>query len=304
MALSTNYLASSPRFVEAMAAMASRFAAQFQCNPRLSRALVCHQRWLLTQASFALYAEYALNGVGSGLTATSLSDWVASAGIASRNTAHHFVENLRAYRFIHIDPASARRPLRYDIGDQSLAAMQMWFNANLAVLDYVDGGNRAERHHGQPDLLHRVQPEFARRCIADTVWREPSERIGLLQWTECGALVMDHFMELTVRAPMKDGFYDLGVLNVPALAERFLMSRTHLQRTLKKAEERGCIARSGSQRGSSTLLSAEFFEEYCAWLAVKSAYLDEVFEEVVSRESVEPCHDVSEPIKLPASSVK
>ncbi|OLP46841.1 hypothetical protein BJF95_14210 [Rhizobium oryziradicis] len=300
MALSVNSLASSPRFVEAMAAMAGRFAMQFQSNPRLSRALVCHQRWLLTQASFALYADYALDGSGTGLTATSLSDWVAAAGIASRNTAHHFVENLRAYHFIHVDAASPRRPVRYDIGDQSLAAMHMWFGANLAVLDYVDGGNRSERHRVKPDLLFRVQPEFARRCIADTVWREPSERIGLLQWTECGALVMDHFLELAVRAPLKDGFYDLGVLSVPAMAERFLMSRTHLQRTLKKAEEKGCMARSGPRRGSRTLLSAQFFQEYCAWLAVKSAVLDEVFESVVALENTGVCSHAQERIKTPA----
>jgi hypothetical protein len=302
MSLSTEYLASSPRFVEAMAAMASRFSAQFDANPRLSRALVCHQRWLLTQASFALYADYALKRVGPGLTATSLSDWVSSADIASRNTAHHYLENLRSYRFICIDEESPRRPLRYDIADQSLEAMQMWFGANLAVLDYVDGGNRAMRHHLQPDLIFRVQPEFARRCIAETVWRDPSQRIGLLQWTECGALVMDHFLELAARAPLKDGFYDLGTLNIPAMAKRFLMSRTHLQRTLKKAEEQGCIARGGSNRGSSTLLSAEFFQEYCTWLAVKSAFLDEVFESVVPSVSVERCDDAPETIKAFAFS--
>lgn len=282
MSLSADYLASSSRFVEALAALASRLLAQFDANPRLSRALVCHQRWLLTQASLALYSDYALKGVGPGLTATSLSDWAASVGIASRNTAHHFVESLRSYRFIRVDADSARRPLRYDICDQSLEAMQMWFGANLSVLDYVDGGKRAERHRLQPDLLLRVQPEFARRCLGDVAWREPSLRIGLLQWTECGALVMDHFMELAARAPLKDGFYDLGVLNIPAMAQRFQMSRTHLQRTLKKAEQQGCFARSGSQRGSKTLLAVDFFQEYCAWVAVKSAILDDVFETVVS----------------------
>ncbi|MBB4954455.1 AraC-like DNA-binding protein [Agrobacterium vitis] len=282
MSLTKDYLASSPRFAEALAVMARQLSVKFDESPRLSRALVCHQRWLLTQACFALYADHALSGTGPGMTASSLSDWVVSAGIASRNTAHHYVENLRSYRFIRIALNSGQRPLRYDICEQSLKAMHMWFEVNLAVLDHVDGGNRAERFHLQPDLLLRVQPEFARRCIEEDAWREPSQRIGLLLWTECGALVMDHFLELAVRSSLKDGFYDLGVLNLPALAQRFLMSRTHLQRTLKKAEEHGCIARSGIQRGSRTLLSADFFQEYCGWLAIKSAFLDAAFESAIS----------------------
>lgn len=281
MSLSVDFLVSSSRFAEAMAALANRLSAQFDSNPRLSRALVCHQRWLLTQASFALYADYELHGAGPGMTATALSDWIVEAGIASRNTAHHFIESLRTYRFIRVDPTSPRRPLRYEICEESQAGLQLWFGANLAALDYVDGGSRAARHKAQPDLLFRVQPEFARRCLATPAWRDPSPRIGLLQWTECGALVMDQFLQLAVGAPIEDGFYDLGVLNIPSMAERFLMSRTHLQRTLKKAEDYGCVKRRGSRRGSHMLLSVEFFQEYCAWIALKAAILDETFENVV-----------------------
>jgi hypothetical protein len=290
MSLSVDNLASSRLFVEAMAALANRLSVQFETNPRLSRALVCHQRWLLTQASFALYADHALQGIGPGLTATSLSDWIVDIGIASRNTAHHFIEGLRYYRFIQVDPASSRRPLRYDIGEQSIAAMHTWFAANLTALDHVDGGHRAEYHRMQPDLLLRVQPEFARRCLANPVWRDPPYRIGLLQWTECGALVMDLFLQLAVRTALQDGFYDLGPLNIPAMAERFLMSRTHLQRTLKKAEEAGCIKRLGTQRGSHMLLCGEFLQEYCAWIAIKASILDEAFQQVVG------CH-VAVPVK-------
>lgn len=295
MSLSVDFLASSPRFAEAMAALANRLSEQFDTNPRMSRALVSHQRWLLTQASFALYADYVLLGKGTGMTATSLSDWIVETGIASRNTAHHFVESLRTYRFIRIDPNSPRRPLRYEICEESLAGLQMWFGANLAALDYVDGGSRAVRFQAQPDLLFRVQPEFARRCLANPAWREPSPRIGLLQWTECGALVMDQFLQLAVAARVEDGFFDLGVLNIPSMAERFLMSRTHLQRTLKKAEDYGCIKRSGNRRGSHMLLSVEFFQEYCAWIAIKAAILDEIFENVVMHLPPMPEGEVSAP---------
>ncbi|HBF28366.1 hypothetical protein [Rhizobium sp.] len=293
MSLSAGYLALSPRFAEAIAALAKRLSVQFDTNPRLSRALVCHQRWLLTQACFALYADYALRRLGPGCTATSLSDWVVGEGVASRNTVHHFVESLRIYRFIRVAPDSPRRPLRYEICEQSLEAMHLWFGANLAVLDYVDGGNRAERHQKQPDLLFRVQPEFARRCMSNTNWREPSHRIGLLQWTECGALVMDEFLQLAVAAPVQNGFHDLGAVNIPAMAERFLMSRTHLQRTLKKAEEAGCIKRDGTRRGSHTFMAADFLQEYCAWVAVKSAILDETFERVVASDEAIPANSAT-----------
>lgn len=279
MALSVATLANSRRFAEAMAVMAGQLGGQFDETPRLARALVSHQRWMMTQAAFALFADHATGrDLGPGLTASTLTDWICGMGIASRNTVLTYVDQMVSYRFIRLHPQSRKRPRSFELVEASVEAMQSWFAANLASLDHVDDGCRLGQFLQHPELLLLVQPDFARQCIDDQAWREPDSRIGLFQWTESGALVMDRFVELTMRAPLADGFYDLGMVDIPAMAERFVMSRTHLQRALKKAEEQGCIRRTGQGRTSRVYLAEAFLGDYLAWLARKSAILDAVFE--------------------------
>jgi len=279
MALSVATLATSRRFAEAMATMAGQLGGQFDETPRLARALVSHQRWMMTHAAFALFADHATGRcTGAGLTASALTDWICGMGVASRNTVLTYVDQMLSYRFIRLHPQSRKRPRSFELVENSVQAMQHWFAANLASLDYVDDGCRLAQFLQHPELLLLVQPDFARQCIDDHAWREPDERIGLFQWTESGALVMDRFVELTMQAPLVDGFYDLGIVDIPAMAERFVMSRTHLQRALKRAEDQGCIRRTGQGRASRIELAETFLLDYLAWLARKSAVLDAVFE--------------------------
>ncbi|WP_429924802.1 hypothetical protein ACQY1H_21125 [Agrobacterium vitis] len=303
MALSVATLASSWRFAEAIAVMAAQFGDQFDETPRLARALVSHQRWMMTQAAFALYADHlAGRSSGPGMTASGLVDWICQTEIASRNTVLTYVDQLLSYRFIRLHPASAKRPRSFEASEASIDAMQRWLGVNLAVLDHVDGGERLQHFRQRPELLFLVQPEFARLCLDDRQWREPGERIGLFLWTESGALVMDRFISLTPNAVLEDDFYDLGTIDIPAMAERFVMSRTHLQRALRKAEQHGCIRRNGSGRASHIWLAADFYQEYRDWLARKSAILDAVFEkEVMLAAGVEQAHPQNESIAAPRS---
>ncbi|MCM2291925.1 hypothetical protein NAC44_06230 [Allorhizobium sp. BGMRC 0089] len=279
MVLSKDYLASSWRFVEASAMLAGALGQQFQESPRLSRSLVSHQRWLITHAAFALAADY-LVGKGSGLTASGLKDWMVSKDIASRNTVLSYVDQYLFLKILTPAVESRKRPRRLELSPSTIEAMQMWFSANLMVLDYVDGGGRLALYRDNPDILLHVQPEMARRCIADDLWREPPKTIGILLWTESGALVMDELMIRVAKAPVENGYFNLGFIDIPAMAERFMMSRTHLQRSLKRAEDEGCVVRQGKGRHSQTLLSPRFLQEYRAWLAIKASILDEVLHEV------------------------
>jgi hypothetical protein len=63
-----------------------------------------------------------------------------------------------------------------------------------------------------------------------------------------------------------------------ALAGDFMMSRTHLQRLLAKAAQRGCVGWYDEPKKSQLWLSRNFLDEYVGWQAVKFAYVDEAFE--------------------------
>ena len=69
-----------------------------------------------------------------------------------------------------------------------------WVTLNLAMLDGIDGGNRATVLMQRPDIVFALQPRLAWNCLNDPAWREPPPRVALLQNTISGGMVMDHIV--------------------------------------------------------------------------------------------------------------
>ena len=269
MALKVEDVTGHPGFIEALQGFAATLRAQFDESPRLSRMLASHQRWLLSQAAFALQLEYDANQPGSGL--------ITSSNAASRNTVLNFLDQLLSYRFLRIAGESNRRPRRYEATEISHAAMYRWVLANLSVLDRLDGAGRVARLIEEPALMHKIQPQIARRACLDPRWLEPPPRVALFLWTEAGGLVMDDLIRRAIHlAPGADG-YDIGRIDARVMAEQFMISRTHLQRLVRRAVETGCLAWS-DKANSRYLLKADFLAEYCGWQAVKFSIVDHAYE--------------------------
>ena len=277
MALKVEDVTGQPGFIEALQGFAATLRAQFDESPRLSRMLASHQRWLLSQAAFALQLEYDANQPGSGLTTTNLREIITSSNAASRNTVLNFLDQLLSYRFLRIAGESNRRPRRYEATEISHAAMYRWVLANLSVLDRLDGAGRVARLIEEPALMHKIQPQIARRACLDPRWLEPPPRVALFLWTEAGGLVMDDLIRRAIHlAPGADG-YDIGRIDARVMAEQFMISRTHLQRLVRRAVETGCLAWS-DKANSRYLLKADFLAEYCGWQAVKFSIVDHAYE--------------------------
>lgn len=283
MAFSAEQLASSPLFVEALRAFAIHLRGRYDEHPRLSRLLASHQRWLLSQAAFALHLEYDPAEPNSGLTTTRLRDIVTTVNAASRNTVLNFLDQLVGYRFVKIVGDPARRPRRYEATDVTTNAMFGWLLANLATLDRMDGGVRAQTLEAKPELFRLIQPQVARRSFDDIRWREPPPRVAMFLWTEAGGLVMDELVRRVQPSKVQDGRFDIGKIDARAMAEQFMMSRTHLQRLLRKAIDEGCLQWQSEAKKGGLWLSADFLAEYCNWQAVKFAIVDQVFEEAGSK---------------------
>jgi hypothetical protein len=164
MAFSAEDIADHLNFVEALRSYAGALRHQFDQSPRLSRMLASHQRWLLSQAAFALQLEYDPAQTGSGLTTTNLREIITSNNAASRNTVLNFLDQLLSYKFVRIVGDPTRRPKRYEATDISFQAMYQWVLTNLVVLDHLDGGSRVAHMTERPDLFHLVQPQIARRA--------------------------------------------------------------------------------------------------------------------------------------------
>lgn len=277
MTLTATELQSSPRFLAALKMMAVRLQNEFDGNPRLSRFLASHQRWLLSQAAFALQLEYDPAMPGSGLTTSRLKEMIVSVRAASRNTVLNFLDQLMTYRYMRRADDGGKRPRRFEATEISADGMLRWFTANLAALDFVDGGNRRERLLATPELFRLSQPRIARQCIADDNWREPPPRIAMFMWTESGGLVMDELLS-RVDPEASGDYFDIGRIDARAMSSHFLMSRTHLQRLLRKAVEAGCLVWQDEAKKTHMSMARDYVEEYCAWQAIKFSIVDEVFD--------------------------
>jgi hypothetical protein len=279
MAFSSEDIAEHPNFVEALRGFAATLRLQFDQSPRLSRMLASHQRWLLSQAAFALQLEYDPTQPGSGLTTTNLREIITSNNAASRNTVLNFLDQLLSYKFVRIVGDPTRRPKRYEATDISTQAMYQWVLANLAVLDHLDGGNRVADLTGRPDLLRLLQPQIARRACLEPRWLEPPPRVALFLWTEAGGLVMDELVRRAMElAPSGEG-YEIGRIDARHMAEHFMISRTHLQRLFRRAVEAGCLSWPDDSR-KTCLLNRDFLLEYCEWQAVKFSIVDQAHEKI------------------------
>lgn len=284
MAFTVEQLAGNCAFLTSIRFLAGQTRGMFDAGPRLARLLASHQRWLLTQTAYALHLEYDPRDPTSGLTAVGLTGRITAHKVASRNTVLAFIEELFTYRFItHTPGDERRRPRHFEPANVSLQAMSAWIHANLAALDLLDGGERAAVFQANPSLMRLVQPRIARHCLEDAAWREPPEQVALFLWTEAGGLVVDNFIARMDPEDTRAGKFLVGRVETRALAADFMMSRTHLQRLLAKAAQRGCVGWHDEPRKTHLWISRHFVEEYCAWQAVKFAYVDEAFEWATAR---------------------
>ncbi|AIC26533.1 MULTISPECIES: hypothetical protein [Rhizobium] len=284
MAFTAEQLAGNCAFLTSIRFLAGQTRGMFDAGPRLARLLASHQRWLLTQTAYALHLEYDPRDPTSGLTAVGLTGRITAHKVASRNTVLAFIEELFTYRFItHTPGDERRRPRHFEPANVSLQAMSAWIHANLAALDLLDGGERAAVFQANPSLMRLVQPRIARHCLEDAAWREPPAQVALFLWTEAGGLVVDNFIARMETEDAEAGKFLVGRVETRALAADFMMSRTHLQRLLAKAAQRGCVGWYDEPRKAHLWLSRHFVEEYCAWQAVKFAYVDEAFEWATAR---------------------
>ncbi|MGO7362932.1 hypothetical protein [Rhizobium leguminosarum] len=279
MAFTAEQLVGNSSFLMSIRFLAGQMRGMFDAGPRLARLLASHQRWLLTQTAYALNLEYDPRDPTSGFTAVRLTGRITAHKVASRNTVLAFIEELYTYRFItHTPGDERRRPRHFEPADVSHQGMFAWLFSNLAALDLLDGGQRAALFQANTSLMRLIQPRIARHCIEDAAWREPPEQVALFLWTEAGGLVVDNFIGRMDMESSEPGRLSVGRVETRALAADFMMSRTHLQRLLAKAAQRGCVGWYDEPRKTHLWISRDFVEEYCAWQAVKFAYVDEAFE--------------------------
>jgi hypothetical protein len=251
--------------------------------PRIARLVAAQQKWLLTQAAYALHLQRDPTDPLSGITAARLLEVIAPTSLASRNTATAFLAELRAYKLVRDvtgSPSKRSRPM--EPTETSHEAMSLWFRGQMRSLDLIDKGDRVARLEANPDIFRHAQPLAAKRLIADQEWREPPISISCFVWTEYGGLILDDFISRIANAEPVDGCYWVEDLRFSELSSHYSLSRTHVRRLFTRAEAIGSLGwqdRNGVR--NRIWATASFVDDYKRWQSVKFCALEWAYNQAV-----------------------
>ncbi len=251
--------------------------------PRIARLVAAQQKWLLTQAAYALHLQRDPTDPLSGITAARLLEVIAATGLSSRNTATAFLAELRAYKLVRdVAGSTSKRSRPLEPTETSHEAMTLWFRGQMRSLDLIDRSNRVAQLEANPDIFRHAQPLAAKRLIADPAWREPPLSISCFVWTEYGGLILDDFVSRIANAEPEDGRHWVENLRFSELSSHYSLSRTHVRRLFARAEAQGWLGwqdRNGSR--NRIWATASFVDDYKRWQSIKFCALERAYKEAV-----------------------
>lgn len=269
-------------FPRAISLLARSFIAAHEASPRTTALFAAQQRWLLCHAGLACHFQ-ALQTGGPGLTRRGLGNLALQQGIASRNTAHAFLDEALKYDIVRpgagvgcsdvVVPAPA-----------TLSILMQWYSVHFQALDLIDGGTRVARFLAQPEnMLTFVEPLAARALLSSPEVRSPGPLYTIFTWADAGGLLMDRLIA-AIDLEASPGWDRLvtDVNTISYLAQSFGLSRAHTSRKLSAAESIGGIGWSGRRGHSQIWISRGFYEEYARAHARKLLILDDAFAEAAA----------------------
>ncbi len=255
----------------------------FSENPRLTSIFASQQRWLMAQAGLALHYDRDPADPATGLYAGRFVSTAVAHGIASRNTAAAFVQEMLVYRFVRYcdnPPDHRTRPL--EPTETAYKAVWKWLNAHLTILDGLDGGSRASLvAYGDP-LFALVQPRIAQGILQNHAVRNPGATFSLFTWANSGGVVMDYLISRITDFDPNKARIDIGPISAGEICERYAISKTHLKRLMNKASGMGSLGMDQHTGKSHFWLSQGFIREYWNYQAEKFAIIDAALAQAIA----------------------
>ncbi|MBN9220459.1 MAG: hypothetical protein J0I79_21130 [Mesorhizobium sp.] len=280
MALTLEEIAGHPALHRSIRVQAQAMNRTYEINPRLASVFATQQRWLMAHIGLALHFRREPDDYRKQLTAARFLDVIRQHDVASRNTADAFIKEMLHYGFIEYLPATqdARiRPMQPAVF--ALEPVTLWLMAHLHTLDSLDGASRLAMFLSRPDALAMVQPLIADGLLSSNPVREPKKTFSLFTWLNNGGVVMDWLISGVDPDHANLNRIPTDIVSIGDFATWLKLSRTHLARKLRAAEELGSVGWLG-QRGNSVMwVSPDFYQEYISAQVVKLAIMDAAFSE-------------------------
>lgn len=282
-ALSADEIANHPQLIRCIREQAATLLAIQAANPRISSVFATQQRWLIAHMALAHHFTNATPQRAGGLHAARFIDAVASQRVASRNTADAFLKEMQKYRYLQYAPQGLDRRMRpLEPTPVSIELICAWLTVHLTTLDKLDGGDRRAAFLASPRSIAAIQPLVADALVRSEAIREPDPVFSLFNRLNEGGIIMDWLVAGLADVAPDNTRIPSTVVSFSDLQGRISLSRTHLIRKLRMAEDMGSLGWLGDRGDSAMWVSASFLREYNRQQAVKLAIVDDAAHRVLA----------------------
>ena len=278
MALSVEDIAEHPALHRFVRGQSQALLEAYEASPRISSVFATQQRWLLAHCGLLLHFRRDDADQDAGITAARFFDLVQRYEVASRNTADSFIKEMLKYQVLEYLPAGRDKRIRpMKPSDTTLQAVYGWALVHLSTLDSLDGGKRLPAFLADPQGLRRIHPFIAEGLLSSVPIRQPERTFSLFTWLNNGGVVMEWLITGVDPEHAELDRIPTRVLSLGEFAAMLKLSRTHLARKLRDAEEMGSLGWFGERGQSVMWVSRDFYREYMTAQAVKLAIIDAAF---------------------------
>ncbi len=280
MALASDVILAHPLCHAALRRQASASLATHDAQPRLTAIFTTQQRWLLSMLAMSLYLGREGHPDSPGLRATLLLDEAVRHDIASRNTAHSFLQELQQQDLVTIETSDADKRLRLlHAHAHALETLDAWLTIQFETLDALDGGQRVARYSAAPNRLARLQPLLVQALLGARPLRVPGGALSFFTWLDEGGVVLDWLIANMAEDIGENGRIRVADTSIPQLSQHLNLSPADVTRKLKEVRLAGGVGWSDLRGRIKLWITPDFRDEYFLYQAAKLALLDEVFEE-------------------------
>ncbi|MBK5571227.1 hypothetical protein [Ensifer sp. SSB1] len=266
------------RFREGLDSAARELLETHLALPREVHYVADLRRWMLSQMTMAMHFEHRQDRTCLPISPGNLARTMSA--IASRNTVHAFLFEMRRYGFVEPLESADGRQRAVRATEMSEQLIRRYFDIHLRALDIIDGGGRFALSRQQPDLLHRAQPRFARLLLARRDWHKPPPSIAKFVRSDSGSSVLHDLIKNVPSLPTDSAApVWIGKVSPNALSSRYRISRTHTARLFGLAREAGLIGWAKKSNRGACWISSALVHDYRYWQAIKLSAVATAFAE-------------------------
>lgn len=278
MSLPAEQIAVHPQFLNFLRMQSRALLQAYNANARMASVFATQQRWLLAHAALAMYLQ---DGPAKSFEGIRLARFLGVAikhDIASRNTADAFVKEMLRYGFLRQVEGEDRRTRPLVPVEATLDAITGWVSVHLSTLDQVDNGTRLSRFLNIEHAVWRLHPAIAEGLLASPAVRKPQKTFSLFTWLNNGGIIMEWLTSGLGEPRAEDDHIATPVFSIADMARWVQLSRTHLSRKLREAEDLGSLGWQGQRENSAMWVSKTFLQEIIMAQAAKLSIIDAAFD--------------------------